>query len=161
MLEVADNRLQIKHGLVERCTYGHTPRRGRRRRTHPTEHQGTVWRERRQPRRVGRELPGLPMRYLIATDFRGRWTRGHGGMVDTHGAERRADIVLRRERKFPREQDGSRGDRRKGVRHRVVARLGRERHDAAWRARGDRREFRAHPPFESRRHGRAAARVHR
>ena len=51
--------------------------------------------------------------------------------------------------------------RRQGVRLRLLARLGREGHDAARRARGDRRELRAHPPLEPRRHGRAAAAVPR
>ena len=41
----------------------------------------------------------------------------------------------------------------------LVARLGREGPDPARRARGDRRELRAHPPLEPRRHGRPAAPV--
>ena len=41
----------------------------------------------------------------------------------------------------------------------LVARLGREGHEAARRARGDRRVLRAHPPLQPRRHGRAAAAV--
>ena len=45
------------------------------------------------------------------------------------------------------------------IRHRLVARLGGQGHEAARRARGDRPELRAHPPLEPRRHGRAAARV--
>ena len=51
--------------------------------------------------------------------------------------------------------------RRQGVRLGLLARLGREGHAAARRARGDRRELRAHPPLEPRRHGRAAAAVPR
>ena len=50
--------------------------------------------------------------------------------------------------------------RRQGVRLRLEPRLGREGHPPARRARGDRRELRAHPPLEPRRHGRAAAPVH-
>ena len=46
-----------------------------------------------------------------------------------------------------------------GVRHRLVARLGREGHLAAGRQGGDRRELRAHPPLEPGRHGRSAAAV--
>ena len=46
-----------------------------------------------------------------------------------------------------------------GVRHGLVARLGRQGHDAARRARRDRGELRAHPPLEPDRHGRAAAAV--
>ena len=44
-----------------------------------------------------------------------------------------------------------------GIRHRLVARLGGQGHGAAGRQGGDRRELRAHPPLEPRRHGRAAA----
>ena len=51
--------------------------------------------------------------------------------------------------------------RRQGVRLGLLARLGREGHAAARRARRDRRELRAHPPLEPRRHGRAAAAVRR
>ena len=49
--------------------------------------------------------------------------------------------------------------RRPRIRHRLVARLGGQGHEAARRARGDRPELRAHPPLEPGRHGRAAARV--
>ena len=48
---------------------------------------------------------------------------------------------------------------RQGVRLGLVARLGRQGNAAARRARGDRRELRADPPLEPRRHGRAAAAV--
>ena len=41
----------------------------------------------------------------------------------------------------------------------LLARLGGQGHEAARRARGDRRELRAHPPLEPDRHGRAAAAV--
>ena len=51
--------------------------------------------------------------------------------------------------------------RRQGVRLGLLARLGGEGHAAARRARGDRRELRAHPPLQPRRHGRAAAAVPR
>ncbi len=40
----------------------------------------------------------------------------------------------------------ARGHRGRAVRHRLLARLGREGHAAAGRARGDREELRAHPP---------------
>ena len=49
--------------------------------------------------------------------------------------------------------------RGQGVRHRLVARLGGEGAAPAGRARGDRRELRAHPPLEPGRHGHRAARV--
>src|SRR3546814_1165904 len=45
--------------------------------------------------------------------------------------------------------------RGQGIRHRLVTRLGGQGHDPARRPRGDRRELRAHPPLEPRRHGRA------
>ena len=51
------------------------------------------------------------------------------------------------------------GHRRQGVRLGLVARLGGQGHAAARRARGDRRELRAHPPQQPRQHGRAAAAV--
>ena len=47
--------------------------------------------------------------------------------------------------------------RRQGIRHRLVARLGGQGHEASGRQGGDRRELRAHPSLEPRRHGRAAA----
>src|SRR5690606_9785717 len=43
--------------------------------------------------------------------------------------------------------------------HRLFARLGRKRHDAARREGSHRRKLRAHPPLEPHRHGRAAADV--
>ncbi len=46
--------------------------------------------------------------------------------------------------------------RGRGIRHRQRARLGGERHAAPGRARGRRRQLRAHPPQQPRRHGRAA-----
>ena len=49
--------------------------------------------------------------------------------------------------------------RRPRIRHRLVARLGGQGHQAARRAGGDRPELRAHPPLQPGRHGRAAARV--
>ena len=49
--------------------------------------------------------------------------------------------------------------RRPRIRHRLVARLGGQGHQAARRARGDRPELRAHPPLQPGRHGRAAAGV--
>ena len=55
--------------------------------------------------------------------------------------------------------DAARRGRGQGVRQRLLARLGGEGHAAARRARGHRRELRAHPPLEPGRHGRAAAAV--
>ena len=50
---------------------------------------------------------------------------------------------------------------RRRIRHGQQPRLGRQRHVPAGRARRDRRQLRAHPPQQSRRHGRPAARVRR
>ena len=49
--------------------------------------------------------------------------------------------------------------RRRGVRHRLVARLGGEGHAAPRREGGHRAQLRAHPPLQPGRHGRAAAAV--
>ena len=78
-----------------------------------------------------------------------------------HGAraERRADEHLRRRDALQAGRHAARHARRQGIRHRLVARLGREGHDAARREGRDRRELRAHPPLEPDRHGRAAAAV--
>src|SRR5690606_14505825 len=51
--------------------------------------------------------------------------------------------------------------RRRGIRHRLVARLGGQGHAAARREGGRRTQLRAHPPIEPGRHGRAAAAVPR
>ncbi len=53
------------------------------------------------------------------------------------------------------------GVRRQGIRHRLLPRLGGQGHQAAGRARGDRRELRAHPPLQPGGHGRPAPAVHR
>ena len=59
--------------------------------------------------------------------------------------------------RYQAERRAAGGVRRQRIRHRLVARLGGQGHAAARRARGDRRELRAHPSLEPRRHGRAAA----
>ena len=51
--------------------------------------------------------------------------------------------------------------RRRGIRHRLVARLGRQGHRAARHQGGRRAQFRAHPSQQPGRHGRAAAAVQR
>ena len=61
--------------------------------------------------------------------------------------------------KYQRRRRAAAGDRRQGIRLRVVARLGGEGHAAARRQGGDRRVLRAHPPQQPREHGRAAAAV--
>ena len=74
---------------------------------------------------------------------------------------RRADADLRRGHALRAGRRPAGGARGQGVRLRLLARLGRQGHEAAWRARGDRRELRAHPPLEPDRHGGAAAAVPR
>ena len=61
--------------------------------------------------------------------------------------------------RYQRRGRAARRPRRQGIRHRLVARLGGEGHEPARRPRRDRRELRAHPPLEPRRHGRRAVRV--
>ena len=61
--------------------------------------------------------------------------------------------------KYKKDVDAARDSRGQGVRHRQLARLGRQRHHAARRQSGDRRELRAHPSLESHRNGRAAAAI--
>ena len=61
--------------------------------------------------------------------------------------------------KYQRGRRAAHRPRGQGVRLGLVARLGGEGAAAARRARGDRRELRAHPPLEPGRHGRPAAAV--
>ena len=63
--------------------------------------------------------------------------------------------------KLHRRRHADGGVRRRGVRHRLLARLGGEGHPAPRRQGGDRAQLRAHPPRQPGRHGRAAAAVHR
>ena len=81
-----------------------------------------------------------------------------GGMTQSH-ARRQGDADLRRGHAVPARGRAARHRRRQGIRHRLVARLGGQGHQAPRRARRHRRELRAHPPLEPRRHGRAAAAV--
>ena len=66
------------------------------------------------------------------------------------------DADLRRGDEIHRGRHADDRLRRRGIRHRVVARLGGEGHAAPRRQGGRREELRAHPPVEPRRHGRAA-----
>ena len=84
---------------------------------------------------------------------------GTEGGVTLHIPTRRADVDLRRGHEVQGRGHAADRDRGQGVRHRLIARLGREGHDAARREGRDRRELRAHPPLEPDRHGRAAAAV--
>ena len=80
-----------------------------------------------------------------------------GGRLDQALAGRPGDGDLRRGDEIRRGEGAARGLRRRRIRQRLLARLGGQGHQAARRARGDRRELRAHPPLEPRRHGRPAA----
>ena len=83
----------------------------------------------------------------------------HGGR--RHGAhpERRNDVDLRRGHEIQGRGHAADHPCGQGVRHRQLARLGGQGHDAARRPGGDCRELRAHPPLEPHRHGRAAAAI--
>ena len=72
---------------------------------------------------------------------------------------RRADGGVRRGAELRRRGHPAGRARGQGVRLGLVARLGGQGHDAARRARGDRRVLRAHPPLQPRRDGRPAAAV--
>ena len=86
--------------------------------------------------------------------------RRRGGRTSrVHLPTRRADVDLRRGDEVPGAKTSARRPRGRRVRHRLVARLGREGHDAPRRARRHREELRAHPPLEPRGHGRPAAPV--
>ena len=61
--------------------------------------------------------------------------------------------------RYAAERRAAGGVRGARIRHRLVARLGGQGHEAARRARRDRAELRAHPSLQPRRHGRAAAGV--
>ncbi len=87
--------------------------------------------------------------------------RGQGGAVHAPPARRRGGVHLRGRDALPRRRRAVRHPRRPRVRLRVVARLGRQGHDAARRPRRHRRDLRADPPLEPRGHGRAAAPVPR
>jgi aconitate hydratase len=81
-----------------------------------------------------------------------------GGMTQLR---RRDHADLRRGDALQGRRHAARHRRGQGIWHRLVARLGRQGHQPARRARGDHRELRAHPPLEPGRHGRAAAAVRR
>ena len=88
---------------------------------------------------------------------RGRQRRR--GRLHPPPALRRADVHLRRRHALPAGGRAARRARRQGIRHRLVPRLGREGHQPARHPRRHRRDLRAHPPLEPRRHGRGAARL--
>ena len=112
-------------------------------------------------RHAARQSPGDDARHLRqyphqeSDGARRRGRLHHPLSVEAaHDDLRRGDALQVRER-------AARRVRRQGIRHRLVARLGGERRDAARRSRRDRAELRAHPPLQPRRHGRRAAGVRR
>ncbi len=86
---------------------------------------------------------------------------GHRGRPQRLPPDRRAGLSLRRRRAVQGGRDAAARHRRVGLRHGVLARLGREGHDPARREGRPRDVVRAHPPRQPRRHGRAAADVPR
>ena len=73
-------------------------------------------------------------------------TRVEGG-ITLVPAERRADVDLRRGDEIHRAGHADRRVRRRGIRHRLLARLGGQGHAAARREGRDRAQLRAHPPL--------------
>ena len=86
---------------------------------------------------------------------------GVEGGVTVHQPGGRADGDLRRRHALPGRGRPARHLRRAGVRHRQLARLGRQGNAPPRRAGGRRAELRADPPLEPRRHGRSPAPVRR
>ncbi len=76
-----------------------------------------------------------------------------GGWRDQAPARRRADVDLRRLDAISGGRHTAHHLRRPGIRHRLVARLGGQRHAPARRESRRRAELRAHPPQQSLRHG--------
>ncbi len=111
-----------------------------------------LWRAPRQSRsHDARHLRQYPPAQPAAARHRRRRHAAH--------PERRADVDLRRRDEIQGGQHAAGDSRRQGIRHRQLARLGGQGHDAVGREGGDRREFRAHSPLQFDRHGRAAAAV--
>ncbi len=84
---------------------------------------------------------------------------GRGGRVHGPLSVQAADDDVRRGDEVQRGERPARHLRRQGIRHRLLARLGGQRHGSARRARRDRAVVRAYPPFQPDRHGRHAAGV--
>ena len=141
--------------LADRC---HLEGHARRRLSRLARHRAARFRQLRgpapEPRRDDprhvRQCPGAER------DDAGRRGQQHGALPG-----RRAHADPCRGGQVPRRGRAAGGDRRQRIRRRVLARLGGEGHAPAGRAHGDRRELRAHPPCQPRRHGRAAAAVPR
>ena len=126
-------RYLIEHGVEPRDFNSYGSRRG----NHEVMMRGT--------------FANVRLRNQLAPGTEGSWT--------VHQSERRADDDLRRRHALHRGRRAAGRARRQGVRLRVLARLGREGPAPARGARRDRRELRAHPPLQPRRHGHPAAAV--
>ena len=83
----------------------------------------------------------------------------HRRRRDQLPARRRGDADLRRGDEISGRGRALDGDCGQGVRIGIVARLGGQGDDAAWRQGRDCRKLRAHPPQQPRQHGRAAAAI--
>ena len=110
-------------------------------------------------RRAARQPRGDDARHLRQRAAAQSAGAGHRRRLDRPSARRRGDDDLRRRDEIQGRGHAAARHRRQGIRIGIVARLGGEGHAAARRHGGDRRELRAHPPQQSRRHGRAAAAV--
>ena len=110
-------------------------------------------------RRAARQSRGHGARHVREHSAEEPAAARHRGRRDRAHPERPADVDLRRRDEVSGGKDAAGDPRRQGIRRGLVARLGRERHGAARRARRHRRELRAHPPLEPDRHGRRAAAV--
>ena len=111
-------------------------------------------------RLAARQPRGDDARHLRQHPHQERDARRRRGRLH-QGAGRRADLDLRRGDGLAGRGRAAGRLRRRRVRRRLVARLGGEGHGAPRGQGGDRRELRAHPPLEPRRHGGDPLRVHR
>ena len=111
-----------------------------------------------QLRRAPRQPRGHDARHVRQRAHQEPDAARHRGRRDA--LQGRDDADLRRRDDLHGRRHADRGLRRRGVRHRQLARLGGQGHAAARREGGDRAQLRAHPPLEPGRHGRAAAAVH-
>ena len=129
---------------------------GRQRR--PARRLQLVWRAPRQPR--GDDARHLRQRAHQEPDDPAR-NRRHPRGRRRHAAPAvgRKDVHLRRGDALHRRRHADRDLRRRGVRHRLVARLGRQGHATARGEGGGGAQLRAHPPLQPGRHGRAAAAI--
>ena len=107
--------------------------------------------------------PAWPTRIISASSSRAACISASAGSAcaatSVAPIPRSFSNIRRRRAALSARRRAARGAGRQGLRLGLVTRLGGEGHRAAGRARGDRRELRAHPPLEPRRHRRPAAAV--